>query len=207
MDQDLQLLTQLRINADYKSKAIKREISDFRKKKRTTSKDALRTKGIVLYYSDKYHEAIRYLNAIVSVEPSERNLTKLAQCQLALKQYRLAHDIGEKALKLFPKSRLAHLILITSLIGLEKYKDAVGLAKAAGRFRDERMRALGVFAKYKMENNDIRILEEIKESSPLFYNILVSTINEFDQTALFRPSEPMTKDDGVIFICGAESAS
>jgi len=91
----------------------------------------LRAKAFALFYAGFYEQAKPILNALVAIDPVERNIVKLAQTELRLGNFDRAIAIAGSAIRADPGSFPAWEVIATAQLGLGRYSDAVDAANRA----------------------------------------------------------------------------
>lgn len=146
MDILLDSLTRVRDSVAFNLQAIDREITDYKSIKNPSPTDALRTQGMVSYYGGNYAQVRPIFNALVALEPSERNLVKLSQIEHRLGNFDQAYAVASRAVHAYQNSFPALEMLAITQLSLAQYNRASETADKALAIRPNAPRVSAIKA-------------------------------------------------------------
>lgn len=147
-----ELLAGLRHTLQFNMDAISREIAEYESIPKPTKLDALRAKAMGFYYSGSYDQAQPMMNALVSLEPNERNLLKLSKIHLRLGNYGEARDICDRVSQTFPDSAEAVETLVATHVEEGSFQEAEDACHQGLKSHpeNERLRALLILSQHAL---------------------------------------------------------
>jgi tetratricopeptide (TPR) repeat protein len=127
----------------YNLDAVRRESSEFDLIENPCPTDKLHTAAMISYYGGYYTHALKMLNALVSAEPSEYRLVKLAQVQNRLGMHAEACATAQRAINDFRGDGLAYETLgVAHLCMGQRTAAKDALQKASASVANARIHAL-----------------------------------------------------------------
>lgn len=156
--------------------AIEREITDFQAIKEPTDIDHLRARALGAFYAGFYQQARPMINALVGLEPTERNIVKLAQVEQRLGDSERAITIAQRAVSSYPTSFSAYEVLASSLLEAGEYEKSLDAAKFALELEPDspRMRAILMLSQFAA--NTKAGIREIGQTGDAGMDSLMSTL-------------------------------
>jgi tetratricopeptide (TPR) repeat protein len=152
-DSTFEIVNGIRASVEFNLRAIEREISDFQAIIEPSGTDRLRVRAMVLYYAGYYPQSRQALNALVALDPTARNLNKLAQVENHLGNHDRAMQVARRAISIAPTSVAGYETLGTALLSIGDYESAIQSAgQGAAIEQTPRVQAILTLAEIALSN-------------------------------------------------------